>query len=139
MLVNKLVETWRVVCKRTASELIGLLKERQVGNKILQSMFYNAILAEYNLSEDFVDKLLSFIYEHDFGENVNASPTLVAGKLYVLSLDGTMFIGTPGEKEFTLETSNALGEECFASPAFMPGRIYIRGEEHLYCIGNEKP
>jgi len=79
------------------------------------------------------------IYEHDYEESVNASPALIAGKLYVLSLDGTMFIGTPGEEEFTLETSNALGEECFASPAFMPGRIYIRGEEHLYCIGNERP
>jgi outer membrane protein assembly factor BamB len=79
------------------------------------------------------------LYEYDFGENVNSSPTMVAGKLYVLSLDGTMFIGTPGEKEFTLETSNALGEACFASPAFMPGRIYIRGEKHLYCIGNERP
>lgn len=78
------------------------------------------------------------IYEYDYGDNINASPTLVAGKLYTLSLDGTMFIGTPGEEEFTLETSNALGEECFASPAFMPGRIFIRGKEHLYCIENEK-
>lgn len=78
------------------------------------------------------------IYEHDFNENINASPTVIAGKMYVLSLEGTMFIGTPGEKEFTTEASNALGEQCFASPAFMPGRIYIRGKENLYCIGNGK-
>jgi len=78
------------------------------------------------------------VYEHDFGENVNSSPTLVAGRLHVLSVDGTMFIGTPGETEFTLETSNTLDEVCFASPAYMPGRIYIRGEKHLYCIANEK-
>jgi outer membrane protein assembly factor BamB len=77
------------------------------------------------------------VYEHDLNESVNASPTLVAGRLYVLSVDGTMLIGTAGEKEFALESSNVLGEKCFASPAFMPGRIYIRGEEHLYCIGNE--
>ncbi len=76
------------------------------------------------------------VYEHDYNENINASPTLVSGKLYVLSTDGNMFIGTPGETEFTLDSSNALGEECFATPAFMPGRIYIRGIEHLYCIGN---
>jgi len=78
------------------------------------------------------------IYEHDFNENVNSSPSLVAGKLYVLSIEGTMFIGTPGEEEFTLEASNPLGEQCFATPAFMPGRIYIRGKENLYCIGNGK-
>ncbi len=75
------------------------------------------------------------IYEHDFNENVNASPTIVSGKMYVLTLEGTMFIGTAGEKEFTVEANNPLGEECYASPAFMPGRIYIRGKEHLYCIG----
>jgi len=29
-----------------------------------------------------------------------------------------------------------LGESCpGASPAFAAGRIYIRGQEHLYCIG----
>jgi hypothetical protein len=30
-----------------------------------------------------------------------------------------------------------LGEKCYASPAFGPGRIYIRAEEHLYAIGAE--
>ena len=58
--------------------------------------------------------------------------------MYVLSMEGTMFIGTPGGKEFNLETSNSIDEECFATPAFMPGRIYIRGKDNLYCIGNEK-
>lgn len=77
------------------------------------------------------------LYEHDFEENVKSSPTLVAGRLYVLSIFGTMFIGTPGDTEFTLEATNYLEEACYASPAFMDGRIYIRGESHLYCIGNE--
>jgi outer membrane protein assembly factor BamB len=76
------------------------------------------------------------LYQHDFeNENVKASPTFVSGKLYVLALGGTMYIGTPGEKEFTLEAKNALGDECNASPAFMAGRIYIRGTNYLYCIG----
>ena len=30
---------------------------------------------------------------------------------------------------------SVLGEACHASPAFADGRIYIRGVEHLYCIG----
>ena len=30
-----------------------------------------------------------------------------------------------------------LGEDCFASPAFADGRIYIRAAENLYCIGSE--
>jgi len=79
------------------------------------------------------------IYEHDFNENINASPTLVEERMYVLTIDGTMFIGRAGENGFNVEASNPVGERCYATPAFMPGRIYIRGEEHLYCIGYEKP
>ncbi len=75
------------------------------------------------------------VYEHDFNENVNASPTIVSGKMYILSVEGNMFIGTAGEKAFQVEAINPLGEECYATPAFMPGRIYIRAKEHLYCIG----
>jgi outer membrane protein assembly factor BamB len=76
------------------------------------------------------------LYQHDFeDENVKTSPTLVSGKLYVLAFSGTMYIGTPGEKGFTLEAKNVLGDECNASPAFMAGRIYIRGTNYLYCIG----
>jgi len=28
-----------------------------------------------------------------------------------------------------------LGEEGFALPVFADGRIYLRGTEHLFCIG----
>jgi hypothetical protein len=77
------------------------------------------------------------VYEYDFEENVNASPVLVNGRLYVLSTYGTMFIGTPGDTGYGLEATNALDEACYATPAFMAGRIYIRGTTHLYCIENE--
>jgi len=75
------------------------------------------------------------VWEYDFEETVQASPSLVNGKLYILAENGVMFIGTPGAEAFTLETQCELGEGCLASPAFMPGRIFIRGKEHLYCIG----
>lgn len=75
------------------------------------------------------------LWEHDFEESVQASPSLAGGKLYILAENGVMFIGTGDNEGFKLETKNLLGEGCFASPAFMPGRIYIRGKESLYCIG----
>ena len=77
----------------------------------------------------------TLVYEHDFEITVKSSPSLVDGRLYVLAENGTMFIGTAGKTGYTLETQSALGERCNASPAFMPGRIYIRGTRHLYCIG----
>jgi hypothetical protein len=35
-----------------------------------------------------------------------------------------------------LISENELGETYGTSPAFAEGRIYIRGNENLYCIGN---
>ncbi len=37
-------------------------------------------------------------------------------------------------REYKEIAVNELGESCYASPAFMDGRIYIRGVENLYCI-----
>jgi hypothetical protein len=35
-----------------------------------------------------------------------------------------------------LVATNSLGEPVYASPAVSGGRIFIRGERSLYCIGN---
>jgi hypothetical protein len=32
--------------------------------------------------------------------------------------------------------TNSLGEPVYASPAIAGGNIFIRGEKHLYAIGN---
>jgi outer membrane protein assembly factor BamB len=75
------------------------------------------------------------LYEQDLRENFMASPTLVRDKLYILTEDGVMFIIQAGP-EYKELTKCELGEKCYATPAFMDGRIFIRGLEHLYCIGN---
>jgi len=67
-----------------------------------------------------------------------ASPTLAAGRLYVLDNRGVMYIVPLGQTEpqdKEILTAD-LGEPCpGASPAFVEGRIFIRAEKHLYCIG----
>ncbi len=75
------------------------------------------------------------LYEQDLRENFLASPSLVGDKLYLLTEKGVMLIIQAGP-EYKELTKCELGEKCHASPAFMDGRIYIRGLEHLYCIGN---
>jgi outer membrane protein assembly factor BamB len=74
------------------------------------------------------------LWEHDLGTYCKASPTLVGDRLYLLTEKGEMFIAefADGYKEVG---RCELGEDCHASPAFVNGRIYIRGLEHLYCIG----
>ena len=75
------------------------------------------------------------LYEQDLRENFMASPSLVGDKLYLLTEKGVMLIIQAGP-EYKELTKCELGEKCYASPAFVDGRIYIRGLEHLYCIGN---
>jgi outer membrane protein assembly factor BamB len=75
------------------------------------------------------------IWEKDLGEYFLASPSLVGNKLYLLSEKGTTYIVEVAD-EYKEITKCELGERCHASPAFADGRIYIRGIENLYCIGN---
>ena len=71
----------------------------------------------------------------DVREEFNASPSIVGKYVYLICTDGTAIIIESAE-EYREIARNELGEEVFASPAFADGRIYIRSEEYLYCIGN---
>lgn len=73
-------------------------------------------------------------WEHDVGTTLYASPVLADGKLFMMDNDGMMRI-YEFSKEMKLVSENDLGETAGTTPAFAEGRIYIRGEKHLYCIG----
>ena len=79
----------------------------------------------------------TMLWEEDLRAYFLASPSLVGDKLYVLDEEGVMSIAEYKPKYKELAKCR-LGEKCHASPAFADGRIYIRGFENLYCIG-EKP
>lgn len=75
------------------------------------------------------------LWEQDFETEFKASPSLVNGKIWLLTTEGVMIMGQANESGFQ-ETGRAqLGEKCGASPAFAPGRVYLRGKTHLYAIG----
>ncbi|MHC4641256.1 MAG: outer membrane protein assembly factor BamB family protein [Planctomycetota bacterium] len=74
------------------------------------------------------------LWEQDLQKNFLASPSLVGNRLYMLSEKGIMYIAEAGAEYKELARCQ-LGEECYASPAFMDGRIYIRAKHNLYCIG----
>ncbi len=76
------------------------------------------------------------IWEKDLRESFQTSPSIVGNKLYLLNEDGVMFIIEIGS-EYKELAKCELGEKCSATPAFADGRIYIRGMENLYCIGNK--
>jgi len=73
---------------------------------------------------------------HDFDEGFYSSPILVGENIFVMDMPGVMYIFKPA-KEFSLIAKNELGERTVAVPAFMHDRIYIRGLQNLYCIGEK--
>jgi outer membrane protein assembly factor BamB len=64
----------------------------------------------------------------------HASMVSASGRVYFLNDDGVMNVVRPGP-QFICEARNEIGEACFASPAISDGRIYLRGERNLFCIG----
>ncbi len=44
----------------------------------------------------------------------------------------------PNRKGCKVVAEGRLDEACVASPAFQDGRIYVRGEKHLFCIGEKQ-
>ena len=63
-----------------------------------------------------------------------ASPVAFDGKLLLTSEEGDTFILKAGPTHEVLRI-NSLGEPVYASPAIADGRIFIRGEQNIYCIG----
>ncbi len=75
------------------------------------------------------------IWEKELDTHYEASPSLAGGLLYLLDEKGVLSVLKVGETCEPVSTSE-LGEGCQASPAFAPGRIYIRSKKHLWAIGD---
>jgi hypothetical protein len=74
-----------------------------------------------------------FIWEFDADNGFYASPMLADGKIFIFDIEGQAYIFEPGRVP-QLIASPSLGEKVYASPVFSNGRIYIRGNKHLYCV-----
>ncbi|MFW5693311.1 MAG: PQQ-binding-like beta-propeller repeat protein, partial [Thermoguttaceae bacterium] len=74
------------------------------------------------------------LWEVEFDEYFASSPSLAGDVVYVFDKEGGSWIGRPTGEGCEQVSEGALGEPCVTSPAFQDGRIYIRGEKHLFCI-----
>ena len=75
------------------------------------------------------------LWELDTKVKFQASPSLVNGRIHLLTTSGVTIIGEAGKEGFKETGRAALGEDTGASPAFAPGRIFLRGKKNLFCIG----
>lgn len=74
------------------------------------------------------------LWSHAYSERYNASPVFADGKVFLFEISGKAHILEPGAA-FKEIASPSIGEEVRATPAFVSDRIYIRGKQHLFCIG----
>jgi outer membrane protein assembly factor BamB len=65
----------------------------------------------------------------------SASPVAADDKIYLVNEEGTTFvIGTRSEDRIL--ATNPLGETILGSAAIANGQIYLRSDQHLFCIGH---
>jgi outer membrane protein assembly factor BamB len=78
------------------------------------------------------------LWQERLGKHYSASLVTAGGWVFFLADDGVMKIVRPGP-QLDVVAQNELGEHCYASPAISDGRVYLRGEKNLYCIGSSHP
>jgi outer membrane protein assembly factor BamB len=67
------------------------------------------------------------------GGGFSASPVAGDKKIYLTSEDGEIFVIRAG-KRFEMLATNEMGELLMATPAISDGKIFIRGQHHLFSI-----
>lgn len=65
--------------------------------------------------------------------NFYSSPVVACGKLYAAREDGVVFVANV-EGNYELLAENNMGERIIASPVPIASRLFIRGEQHLFCV-----
>jgi len=66
--------------------------------------------------------------------DVSASPVMVGDQIVMVSEAGEIAV-VKADKEFAEPTKVALKERVFASPAVADGKVFVRGDAHLFCFG----
>ncbi|MDI9430275.1 MAG: PQQ-binding-like beta-propeller repeat protein [Planctomycetota bacterium] len=73
------------------------------------------------------------LWEQEFDSGFYSSPIRVNDRVYITDLSGTTQIFRMGDK-FERLGASSIGEDAYATPAFVGDRIYIRGVTHLFCV-----
>ena len=95
---------------------------------------YFLIVADNGIASCYLADSGEMQWKERLGRRYSASLVSAGGLAYFLSDDGLCNVVKPGKK-FTEVAKNELGEATYASPAISHGKIYMRGEKHLYAIG----
>lgn len=110
------------------------------GSYVPSPLFYPTLLVP---DDDgllrFLDAKGKAVVTHKLAGRFTASPVGAEGRMYWPSEDGGVFVvdvSKAAEGVVSFVGVNDLGEHCLASPAVAGGRIYLRTDKHLFCIGD---
>ena len=76
------------------------------------------------------------VWRERLGRHFSASLVTANDLVYFTTDDGITMLLKAGREAEIVQT-NELGEWVYASPAISDGRIYLRGTDHLFCIGKK--
>lgn len=69
--------------------------------------------------------------------NYFASPMIASGVLYAAREDGVVFTARVEDK-LEVVSENPMHEQIIATPVADNGRLFLRGDQHLFCVATEK-
>lgn len=72
--------------------------------------------------------------ERVFAADVTASPVMVGDRVLMISEKGEAAV-VRATTEFVDPEKVPLGERVLSTPAVADGRVFVRGERHLFCFG----
>lgn len=75
------------------------------------------------------------LWEEELPAEVSSSPSQVGNLVYLFSEEGQALIIEPQADACKRVAELQMGGPVRSSPAFLPGRMYVRGQDQLMCIG----
>ena len=105
---------------------------------IYQGLLYiirsNGVLTTYDVDSG------ELVYKKRIGSgrsgDIVASPIAGDGKIYIIGGDGDVFV-LPAGRDYQRPKVCPVGEQVMASPAAAPGRLLVRGLDHLFCFASD--
>jgi outer membrane protein assembly factor BamB len=98
---------------------------------------YFLVVSDSGVAHCFDAATGNLAWQERLGEH-HASLVSANGLVYFLNDQGMMNVVKPGPT-FVRVAQNELGERTFASPAISQGQMFLRGDAHLFCIGEREP
>jgi outer membrane protein assembly factor BamB len=96
---------------------------------------YFLVVADNGIASCYMANSGRRLWLERLGKGYSSSLVEADGLVYFTSDDGITTVVRPRES-LDIVAKNEIGQSCSASLAVSQGQLFLRGETHLFCIGN---